>query len=73
MISLDTALAVARQALANVAERAERPGYYSGARTDIINSNAELRAALDMLVRAAGQSPDTLHSGGHPVGPGQHP
>ena len=29
-------------------------GYYSGARTDIINAHAELRAALDMLVKAAG-------------------
>lgn len=29
-------------------------GYYSGARTDIINAHADLRAALDMLVKAAG-------------------
>jgi hypothetical protein len=69
MISLDTALAVARQALANADERAERPGYYSGARTGIINSNAELRAALDMLIRATEETPDTLRS----AGPRQHP
>ncbi|HLI39929.1 MAG TPA: hypothetical protein VKV80_21725 [Streptosporangiaceae bacterium] len=54
MITLEVALAAARQALATVTERAERPGYYSGARTDIINSHAELRAALGMLVKAAG-------------------
>ncbi len=30
-----------------------RQGYYSGARTDIINSHAELRAALDLLIKAA--------------------
>jgi hypothetical protein len=56
MISLETALAAARQTLATVterAERAERQGYYTGARTDIINSHAELRAALDMLTKAA--------------------
>lgn len=53
MITLDTALTAARQTLATVTERAERQGYYSGARTDIINSHAELRAALDMLVKAA--------------------
>jgi len=53
-ISLETALVTARQALASVAERAAQPGYYSGARTDIINAHAELRAALDMLVKAAG-------------------
>ena len=52
MITLDTALTAARQTLATVTERAERQGYYSGARTDI-NSHAELRAALDMLVKAA--------------------
>jgi hypothetical protein len=52
MITLETALTTARQALAAVTERAERNGYYSGARTDIINSHAELRAALDMLVKA---------------------
>lgn len=43
----------ARQTLAMVIERAERQGYYSGARTDIINSHAELRAALDLLIKAA--------------------
>ena len=53
-ISLETALVTARQALASVAERAKQPGYYSGARTDIINAHADLRAALDMLVKAAG-------------------
>jgi hypothetical protein len=52
MITLETALTTARQALTAVTERAERNGYYSGARTDIINSHAELRAALDMLVKA---------------------
>ena len=53
-ISLETALVTARQALASVAERAKQAGYYSGARTDIINAHADLRAALDMLVKAAG-------------------
>ena len=53
-ISLETALDAARQTLASVTERAKQPGYYSGARTDIINAHAELRAALDMLVKAAG-------------------
>jgi hypothetical protein len=53
VITLDTALTSARQALATVNERAEQRGYYSGARTEIINSHAELRAALDMLIRAA--------------------
>ncbi len=56
MITLDVALAVARQTLLTVTERAERNGYYSGARTDIINSHTEMRAALDMLVRAAEQA-----------------
>ena len=53
-ISLETALAAARQTLASVTERAKQPGYYSGARTDIINAHSDLRAALDMLVKAAG-------------------
>jgi hypothetical protein len=53
-ISLETALVTARQTLASVAERAKQGGYYSGARTDIINAHADLRAALDMLVKAAG-------------------
>ena len=53
MISLDTALTAARQTLTVVNERAERQGYYNGARTDIINSHADLRAALDMLIKAA--------------------
>ena len=53
MITLDAALTAARQALATVTERTERQGYYIGARTDIINSHAELRAALDLLIKAA--------------------
>jgi hypothetical protein len=53
VITLDTALTAARHTLATVTERAERPGYYRGARTDTINSHAELRAALDMLIKAA--------------------
>jgi hypothetical protein len=53
VITLDTALTTARQTLATVNERAEQRGYYSGARTEIINSHAELRAALDMLIKAA--------------------
>ena len=53
-ISLETALVGAQQTLASVAERAKQGGYYSGARTDIINAHADLRAALDMLVKAAG-------------------
>jgi hypothetical protein len=57
-ISLETALVTARQTLASVAERAKQHGYYSGARTDIINAHADLRAALDMLVKAAGPDRD---------------
>jgi hypothetical protein len=53
MITLDAALATARQALATVTERAEQHGYYAGAHTPIINSHAELRAALEMLIKAA--------------------
>ena len=53
MITLDAALTAARDTLATVTERAERQGYYTGARTDIINSHADLRAALDMLIKAA--------------------
>ena len=53
MITLDTALLTARHTLDAVAERAERQGYYTGARTDIINSHADLRAALDLLIKAA--------------------
>ncbi len=53
MITLTTALAAARHTLTTVTGRAERSGYYSGARTDIINSHAELRSALDMLIKAA--------------------
>ena len=53
-ITLESALVAARQTLASVSESAKQPGYYSGARTDIINAHADLRAALDMLVKAAG-------------------
>ncbi len=53
MITLEAALTAARQTLATVTERAERQGYYTGARTDIINSYSELRAALTMLIKAA--------------------
>jgi hypothetical protein len=56
VITLETALESAHQTLVTVTERAERPGYYSGAKTDIINSHAELRAALDMLAKAAEQA-----------------
>jgi hypothetical protein len=56
MITLNTALTAALQTLATVTERAERVGYYTGARTDIINSHADLRAALDMLIKAAEQA-----------------
>ncbi len=66
-ISLETALVSARQTLASVAERAKQPGYYSGARTDIINAHADLRAALDMLVKAAGPGgPDAAGTPGPP-------
>ncbi len=66
-ISLETALVSARQTLASVAERAKQPGYYSGARTDIINGHADLRAALDMLVKAAGPGgPDATGTPGPP-------
>ena len=53
MITLDVALTAARHTLTTITERAERQGYYTGARTDIINSHAELRAALDLLIKAA--------------------
>ena len=53
MITLDAALTAARHTLTTITERAERQGYYTGARTDIINSHAELRAALDLLIKAA--------------------
>ena len=65
MITLETALAAARQVSATVTERAERQGYYTGARTDIINSHAELRAALDLLIKAAEHT-------GAPAGRHQH-
>jgi hypothetical protein len=57
-ITLESALVAARQTLAAVTERAKQPGYYSGARTDIINGHADLRAALDLLVRAASREPE---------------
>jgi hypothetical protein len=53
MITLNTALAAARHTLATVTERAEQRGYYTGDRTGIINSHAELCAALDLLIKAA--------------------
>ena len=61
MITLTTA----RHTLTTVTERAERNGYYSGARTDIINSHAELRSALDMLIKAAeeGEPPAADNAG----------
>jgi hypothetical protein len=51
-ITLDVAVAEARRTLASVADEARQNGYYSGARTGLINAHAELRAALDMLVKA---------------------
>jgi hypothetical protein len=66
MISLDAALATARHSLATVAERAEQHGYYAGAHTPIINSHAELRAALDMLVKAAQHAAQPPHATGLP-------
>jgi hypothetical protein len=57
-ITLESAVVAARQTLASVTESAKQPGYYSGARTDIINAHADLRAALDLLVRAASQDPE---------------
>ena len=65
MITLNTALTTARQALATVNERAEQRGYYSGARTEIINSHAELRAALDMLIKAAEDAASKAPAGVH--------
>jgi hypothetical protein len=63
-ITLESALVAARQTLTSVTESAKQPGYYSGARTDIINAHADLRAALDMLVKAAG--PDGRGMAGTP-------
>jgi hypothetical protein len=65
MITLDAALAAARQTLATVTERAEQHGYYAGAHTPIINSHAELRAALDLLVKAAEHAAQESRSSGH--------
>jgi hypothetical protein len=56
VITLHSALETARQTVATVTRRAAQRGYYSGARTEIINSHAELHAALDMLIRAAEQA-----------------
>jgi hypothetical protein len=65
MITLHTALEAGRQTLATVTQRAAERGYYSGARTDIINSHAELRAALDMLIKAAEKAePLTVNNAG---------
>ncbi|MGA2828991.1 MAG: hypothetical protein ABSF03_23085 [Streptosporangiaceae bacterium] len=73
-ISLETALVTARQTLASVAERAKQGGYYSGARTDIINAHADLRAALDMLVKAAGPAgPDGGRREAGDSAPGRNP
>jgi hypothetical protein len=63
VISLDSALATARQTVTTVTRRATERGYYSGARTEIINSHAELRAALDMLIRAAEQTEPPVPAG----------
>src|SRR5487761_1481204 len=52
MITLDAPLPTPRHALATVTERAEHHGYYTGGHTPIINSHAELRAALEILVMA---------------------
>ena len=72
MITLDGALTTARHALAVVTERAERQGYYTGARTDIISSHAELRAALDMLIKAAERNdPPTGSPDARDSSPGQ--
>ena len=69
-ISLETALVSARQALASVAERAKQPGYYSGARTDIINAHAELRAALDVAIpRRSRSGRRRSPAGGHQRAP----
>jgi hypothetical protein len=67
VITLDAALAAARRTLATVAERAEQHGYYAGAHTPIINSHADLRAALDMLVKAAEHAAADTRAG-HPGG-----
>lgn len=71
-ITLEAALAIGRQTLASVAEQTKQRGCYSGARTEIINAHADLRAALELLVRAAGPGnesapgtsvTDSLHTG----------
>jgi hypothetical protein len=64
VITLDTALITAHEALAAVDQRADQRGYYCGARTEIINSHAELRAALDMLIKAADHAASKAASGG---------
>jgi hypothetical protein len=65
VITLEAALDAARETLATVAERADQHGYYAGAHTPIINSHADLRAALDMLVRAAQQAIKAPDPPGH--------
>ncbi len=52
-ITIDTALATARQTFATVMQRTRQGGYYTGERTPMINSHAQLCAALDMLIKAA--------------------
>jgi hypothetical protein len=71
MITLTTALAAARHTLTTVTERAERNGYYSGARTDIINSHAELRSALDMLIKAAEEAEEREPPAADNAGPAE--
>jgi hypothetical protein len=56
VITLASALQAARQTLSTVTRRTAERGYYSGAHTEIINSHAEMRAALDMLIKAAEQT-----------------
>jgi hypothetical protein len=65
VITLEAALATARETLATVAERAEQHGYYAGAHTPIINSHADLRASLDLLVKAAEHAAQADGFSGH--------
>lgn len=66
MITLEAALTTARHVLATVDQRAEQHGYYAGAHTPIINSHADLRAALDLLVKAAEHAGQPTLPSGHP-------
>jgi hypothetical protein len=72
VITLDTALTTARHTLAAVARHAQHGGYYTGDRTAIINSHAELCAALDMLIKAAehAQISAGANAGARPEAPG---